>query len=77
MRAIREALGIDQESLAARCKVTSAYVSMIESSARQPSPQVSRALATELGVPLDAITYPWPALAEGGKEGEPLAEVAS
>lgn len=77
VRAIREALGIPQADLAARCEIAKPYMSQIESSVRQPSPQVARALATHLAVSLDAITYPWPGGEEFGEEGEPLARAAS
>jgi transcriptional regulator with XRE-family HTH domain len=76
VRALREALGISQSVLAARCKISKPFVSMIENSVSQPSAQVARALATELAVPLDAITYPWQGAEEFGDEPEP-AKAAS
>ena len=55
---IRKALGISQTSLAARSRITPPFLSQIEHGDRQPSPEVLRRLADELGVPLDAISYP-------------------
>jgi transcriptional regulator with XRE-family HTH domain len=57
--ALRGTLGIAQASLAARCEISAPYLSQIESGMYQPGADVVRRLATELGVELDAITYPW------------------
>ena len=57
---IRKALGISQASLAARARITPPFLSQIEHGQRQPSPEVLRRLATELGVAVDAISYPAP-----------------
>ena len=54
---LRKALGISQVSLAARARITPPFLSQIEHGQRQPSPEVLRRLATELGVPLDAISH--------------------
>lgn len=64
IRVVREALGITQASLAARAQVSKSYLCEIETGAYQPSAEVIQRLATELGVPLDAITYPVPEPAE-------------
>lgn len=71
VRALREALGITQDVLAARCEISKPYLSQIENSLRQPSPQVARTLAVELAVPLDAITYPWRDGTEFDEDTEP------
>lgn len=60
IRAIREALGIRQDALAARVGITKSQLSKVEHSANGASPQVMRKLADELGVALDAITSPVP-----------------
>jgi transcriptional regulator with XRE-family HTH domain len=57
---IRKALGIPQMSLAGRAGITKAYMSQIESGIRQPAPDVLRRIADQLGVTLDAISYPVP-----------------
>lgn len=61
IRAVREALGVQQKALAARAEITAPYLSQIECGVRQPPMDTVRRLATELGVPVDAITYPAPA----------------
>lgn len=63
VRAVREALGIAHGKFAVRCDISPGYLSNIEKGAKQPSPAVARRMADELGVPLDAITYPVPATA--------------
>jgi transcriptional regulator with XRE-family HTH domain len=60
IRVVRQALGISLTSLAARAQVSKGYLSDVETGAYQPSSEVIQRLATELGVPLDAITYPVP-----------------
>lgn len=58
VRVVREALGIKHGDLAVRCGFTPSFLSHVESGAKQPSAAVTRRIADELGVPLDAITYP-------------------
>lgn len=60
VRVIREALGISLTSLAARASLSKSYLSELERGAYQPTPEVAQRIATELGVKLDAITYPVP-----------------
>jgi transcriptional regulator with XRE-family HTH domain len=60
VREFRSLLGIEQADLASRCGITQSALSRIETGARLPSPRVLRALADQLGVPLDSITYPVP-----------------
>lgn len=57
IRAIREAIGIPVGVFATRCVISQGYMSNIELGAKQPTPEVLRKIATELGVPLDAISY--------------------
>ena len=56
--ALREALGIKQVELAARCDISPPFLSNIEAGRKQPGPKTARALADALGCPLSAITYP-------------------
>lgn len=56
--ALREALGMQQGALAANAGIKGPFLSQIENGLRQPSPQVIHKLAIELGVSLEAITYP-------------------
>lgn len=58
IREVRKALGISQRSLAARTGVSAPAMCQFESGAAQPSPATVKRIADELGVPLDAITYP-------------------
>lgn len=58
VRALREALGIPHGKFAIRCLISAGYLTNIEKGVKQPSPAVAVRIATELGVPLDAITYP-------------------
>jgi transcriptional regulator with XRE-family HTH domain len=58
IRALREALGIRHGDFARDVSVSTGYLSNIEKGARQPAPDVTRRIATRLGVSLDAITYP-------------------
>lgn len=60
VRAIREALGIKGSVFCIRAGVSHGYLVNIEKGVKQPSPQVARQIADELGVPLDAITYAVP-----------------
>ena len=57
VRAIREALGIAHGDLALRLEISAGYLSNLEKGAKQPSPQVLRRIADELGVPVDAISH--------------------
>lgn len=57
VRAIREALGIKHGEFAIRCDITPGYLTNIEKGHKQPSPDVAKRLATQLGIDLDAITY--------------------
>lgn len=57
IRAIREAVGIQHADLARASGISAGYLTNIEAGRRQPRPDVLRAIATRLGVPLDAITY--------------------
>ena len=68
VRVVREALGITLTSLAARAQVSKSYLSDVETGVCQPSPVIIKRLAAELGVAVDAITYPVP---------EPVESVAS
>ena len=58
VKEFRTLLGIEQTELAARCGITQSALSRIETGVRSPSPRVIRALADQLGVSLDAITFP-------------------
>jgi transcriptional regulator with XRE-family HTH domain len=57
IRALREAIGIQQDTLAAAAGISKGHLSNIESERKQPAPAVLRAIANRLGVPLDAISY--------------------
>lgn len=61
IRAIRELLGVSISAFAPRCGVSQGYMSRVELGDKQPSPQVLRAIADQLGVPLDAVSYVIPA----------------
>ena len=63
VRAIREALGIRHSDFAAKCHISPGYLSNIEAGRKQPSPEVARAIADQLGVTLDTITYALPEVA--------------
>lgn len=58
VRAIREALGVKHGEFAIRCHITPGYLTNIESGRKQPSAAVAKTIAEQLGVSLDAITYP-------------------
>lgn len=47
-----------QGKLAERVGVSHGFLSNVEAGRKQPSAAVARRLADQLGVPLDAITYP-------------------
>jgi transcriptional regulator with XRE-family HTH domain len=57
IRALREALGISQASLAARAKLSKSYLCEVELGSYQPTMARVQRIADVLGVPLDAITY--------------------
>lgn len=61
IRAIRTAIGVSISAFAPRCDVSQGYMSRVELGEKQPSPQVLRNIATQLGVPLDAVSYVIPA----------------
>ncbi len=58
IREIRKAIGITQRDLAARVGISAPALSQIESGAVQARDDTVSRIAGELGVPLDAITYP-------------------
>ena len=58
VRAIREALGIRLSDLATRASLSTGYLSNIEAGRKQPADAVAVNIARELGVVIDAITYP-------------------
>lgn len=58
IRAIRETLGVPQGKLAERVGVSHGFLCNVEAGKKRPSPAIARRIADELGVPLDAITYP-------------------
>lgn len=58
VRALREAIGVQQSQFAIRCGVSQAYLNNIEAGRREPRPNVTAEIARQLGVPVDAITYP-------------------
>lgn len=61
IRALREALGIPHGVFAVEVGISPGYLSHIERDQKRPRPQIARAIADRLGVPLDAITCPAPA----------------
>lgn len=61
IRAIREVVGVSISAFAPRCDVSQGYLSRVELGDKQPSPQVLRNIADQLGVSLDAISYVLPA----------------
>ena len=58
VKVIREALGISQRDLAARCAVNQGSLSNVERGVNGASPELARKLADAMGVPLESITYP-------------------
>ena len=56
IRAIREALGMSQAFLAARANTAAGHLSCVERGLHHASPQLIRRIATELGVPVAAIS---------------------
>lgn len=61
IRAIRKALGIKHGVFATRCQISSSYLTNIEKGVKQPSDAVIAAIASNLGVSVEAITYTLPA----------------
>jgi transcriptional regulator with XRE-family HTH domain len=57
IRAIREAVGVSISAFAPRCGVSQGYLSRVELGDATPSPTVLRAIADQLGVGLDAVSY--------------------
>lgn len=57
IRAIRELVGVSISAFAPRCDISQGYLSRVELGDKQPSPEALRRIATQLGVPLDAISY--------------------
>lgn len=60
IRAIRELQGISISALAPRCDVSQGYLSYVELEKKAPSWTVLRAIADQLGVPVEAISYVTP-----------------
>ncbi len=60
VRELRDALGLSQRDLAARCDITQGALSNIETGKFAASPVMARKLADGMGVSLAAITYPVP-----------------
>lgn len=58
VRALRESIGIRHSDFAVRVQISAGYLTNIEAGRKQPAPDVARRIADELGVPLDAVTYP-------------------
>lgn len=58
VRVVREALGISQRDLAARCDITQGSLSNIERGIHGTTPETNRKIADAMGVPLESITYP-------------------
>lgn len=57
IRAIRELQGLSVSALAPRCGVSQGYLSYVELNKKPPSLTVLRAIADQLGVPIEAISY--------------------
>jgi transcriptional regulator with XRE-family HTH domain len=58
VRELRNALGIKAGDFALRCDMSPGYLSNIEAGRKQPAAPVIQTIAQQLGVPVDAITYP-------------------
>lgn len=56
--AIRQALGMTQTRLAAECGISGPYLSNVEAGRKFAGPAATAAIARQLGVSVDAITYP-------------------
>ena len=63
IKALRDAVGIKQGVLATRCRISQAHLNNIEAGRRQPAHDVTARIARQLGVEVDAITYPAPLVA--------------
>lgn len=55
LRAWRKERGLSQERLAHAVGVTPGMIALIETNRRQPSADLLERIATELGVPVDAL----------------------
>jgi transcriptional regulator with XRE-family HTH domain len=55
IRAIRKALGISQQDLAARAGISPSHMNKIEQGVEQPKFETAVRIADQLGVPTDAI----------------------
>ena len=71
IRAERVTAGLSLRDLAARTKVSNAYLSQIERGLHEPSISVLRAIARALGVPLEALLARAGVL-DSGEGGRPL-----
>lgn len=60
IRAIREATGVSISAFAPRCDVSQGYMSHVELGTKQPTVEVMRRIADQLGVSLDAVSYVMP-----------------
>ena len=60
LRELREAIGLSQGELGRRSGLHPRSITNIEGGKHAVTPQTQRALATALGVSLDAITIPVP-----------------
>lgn len=56
VRSMRELLGVKHGVFAIDVGISPGYLTNIEAGRKQPAPDVQRAIAQRLGVPLDAIT---------------------
>lgn len=57
VRVMREQLGVPHGVFAIDVGISPGYLTNIEKGRKQPAPMVTKAIATRLGVSLDAITY--------------------
>ncbi|GIH26518.1 hypothetical protein Aph01nite_48280 [Acrocarpospora phusangensis] len=64
LRQLRKEAGLTQDRLARRAHVNDSYISLIETGRRVPSPEVTAALAAELGCTAEYLLY--------GKAGIPV-----
>lgn len=63
IRAIRELAGVSVSAFAPRVGVSQGYMSSVELGNKQPTVTLMARIATELAVPLDAISYVLPVCA--------------
>jgi transcriptional regulator with XRE-family HTH domain len=54
---LRKRKGIDQKSLAEICEITAPYLSQIENSKKNPSPDLMESIAKALNIPVPAIYF--------------------